>query len=223
MSRRVYLGDFVPALSKADLALALADALEALIPSKAGSKLDQASKGASLAPFLVVFLLPEPGPHLYTSPSRSTATPQRAEGRLVFQGGQDRRRRPSHARHLCVPFLLVASPLGPSLPSTRPSCTTSPSHLIHLDLTLHTHTDAKKSGVKESVFKALEPVSNAERARGGGGGGHRFLGLGGGRPEWFRTYKEFFMCVALPLPRSRSAAVGAAPARRASPMLRAGR
>jgi len=123
-------------LSKADLALARADALEALIPSKAGSKLDQASKGASLAPFLVVFLLPEPGPNLYTSPSRSTATPQRAEGRLVLQGGQDRRRRPSHARHLCVPFLLVASsspprsdppflPLVPRPPPRPPTLYTS--------------------------------------------------------------------------------------------------
>lgn len=56
-------------------------------------------------------------------------------------------------------------------------------------------TDAKKSGVKESVFKALEPVGQDERKRPGGGG--RFLGLGSGRPEWFRTYKEFFMCVPL--------------------------
>ncbi|GAA5909349.1 hypothetical protein JCM6882_000959 [Rhodosporidiobolus microsporus] len=70
---------------------------------------------------------------------------------------------------------------------------------------------AKKSGVKESVFKALEPVSQAERARGGGGGGHRFLGLGGGRPEWFRTYKEFFMpslVTGLHFQRSKLALIG---------------
>ncbi|GAA6062754.1 hypothetical protein JCM10212_005550 [Sporobolomyces blumeae] len=51
---------------------------------------------------------------------------------------------------------------------------------------------AKKSGVKESVFKALEPVSQNDRAK-GGSGGHRFLGFGTGRPEWFRVHKEFFM------------------------------
>jgi hypothetical protein len=60
--------------------------------------------------------------------------------------------------------------------------------------------DAKKSGVKESVFKALEPVSPADRAK-GGGGGHRFLGK---KVEWFRTYKEFFMCVLPLLPPFRA-------------------
>ncbi|GAA6008068.1 hypothetical protein JCM10207_007016 [Rhodosporidiobolus poonsookiae] len=68
----------------------------------------------------------------------------------------------------------------------------------------------KKSGVKESVFKALEPVNHAEKgAR--GGGGHRFLGLGSSRPEWFRTYKEFFMpslVTGLYFQRSKLALIG---------------
>ncbi|BGP04378.1 Rho guanine nucleotide exchange factor [Rhodotorula toruloides] len=68
---------------------------------------------------------------------------------------------------------------------------------------------AKKSGVKESVFKALEPVGQDERKRTGGGG--RFLGLGSGRPEWFRTYKEFFMpslVTGLYFQRSKLALIG---------------
>ncbi|GAA5879401.1 hypothetical protein JCM1840_006035 [Sporobolomyces johnsonii] len=71
---------------------------------------------------------------------------------------------------------------------------------------------AKKSGVKESVFKALEPVSQSDRAKGGGGSGHRgFLGFGSGRPEWFRTYKEFFMpslVTSLQFQRSKLALIG---------------
>ncbi|GAA5849156.1 hypothetical protein JCM9279_005806 [Rhodotorula babjevae] len=122
----------------------VAYALEALIPSKAGSKLDQASKA-----------------------------PQRLSGQKD------------------VSFFKVGK-IGDADPRT---------------LVIY----AKKSGVKESVFKALEPVSNAERARGGGGGGHRFLGLGGGRPEWFRTYKEFFMpslVTGLHFQRSKLALIG---------------
>ncbi|BGO99068.1 Rho guanyl-nucleotide exchange factor [Rhodotorula toruloides] len=68
---------------------------------------------------------------------------------------------------------------------------------------------AKKSGVKESVFKALEPVGQDERKRTGGGG--RFLGLGSGRPEWFRTYTEFFMpslVTGLYFQRSKLALIG---------------
>ncbi|KAL8293744.1 hypothetical protein RQP46_000445 [Phenoliferia psychrophenolica] len=50
----------------------------------------------------------------------------------------------------------------------------------------------KKSGVKESVFKALEPVSTADRTR--AAGRHGFLGIGASKnPEWFRTYKDFFL------------------------------
>lgn len=48
----------------------------------------------------------------------------------------------------------------------------------------------KKSGVKESVFNALEPVSLADRTR--AGTGSRFLGLRS-KPESFRTYKDFFI------------------------------
>ncbi|KAK4052857.1 Rho guanine nucleotide exchange factor [Microbotryomycetes sp. JL221] len=50
---------------------------------------------------------------------------------------------------------------------------------------------AKRSGVKESVFKALEPISPSDRSK--SGGGHRFLGFGKSSPEWFRADKEFFM------------------------------
>lgn len=50
--------------------------------------------------------------------------------------------------------------------------------------------DAKKSGVKESVFKALEPVTHNDRAK---PGNHRFLGFGKASPDWFRAHKEFFM------------------------------
>ncbi|KAM0753197.1 hypothetical protein T439DRAFT_378904 [Meredithblackwellia eburnea MCA 4105] len=50
----------------------------------------------------------------------------------------------------------------------------------------------KKSGVKESVFKALEPVSIAERNR--AAGKHGLFGIGSSKnPEWFRTYKDFFL------------------------------
>ncbi|GAA5854952.1 hypothetical protein JCM8547_002320 [Rhodosporidiobolus lusitaniae] len=122
----------------------VAYALEALIPSKTGSKLDQASKA-----------------------------PQRLSGQKD------------------VSFFKTGK-IGDADPRT---------------LVIY----AKKSGVKESVFKALEPVSQAERARGGGGGGHRFLGLGGGRPEWFRTYKEFFMpslVTGLHFQRSKLALIG---------------
>ncbi|GAA5885505.1 hypothetical protein JCM16303_002232 [Sporobolomyces ruberrimus] len=69
---------------------------------------------------------------------------------------------------------------------------------------------AKKSGVKESVFKALEPVSQNDRAK-GGSGGHRFLGFGTGRPEWFRVHKEFFMpslVTSLQFQRSKLALIG---------------
>ncbi|GAA6044243.1 hypothetical protein JCM8097_002194 [Rhodosporidiobolus ruineniae] len=122
----------------------VAYALEALIPSKAGSKLDQASKA-----------------------------PQRLSGQKD------------------VSFFKVGK-IGDADPRT---------------LVIY----AKKSGVKESVFKALEPVSPSERARGGGGGGHRgFLGLGS-RPEWFRTYKEFFMpslVTGLHFQRSKLALIG---------------
>ena len=52
-------------------------------------------------------------------------------------------------------------------------------------------SDAKKSGVKESVFKALEPVSQNDRAK-GGTGGHRFLSFTKSE-SWFRVHKEFFM------------------------------
>lgn len=52
-------------------------------------------------------------------------------------------------------------------------------------------TDAKKSGVKESVFKALEPVTQNDRSK--TGPGHRFLGFGKSSPDWFRAHKEFFM------------------------------
>jgi hypothetical protein len=52
-------------------------------------------------------------------------------------------------------------------------------------------SDAKKSGVKESVFKALEPVGQTDRSK-GGGSGHRFLGFGK-TDSWFRVHKEFFM------------------------------
>ncbi|KAI5480823.1 Rho guanyl-nucleotide exchange factor [Pseudohyphozyma bogoriensis] len=49
----------------------------------------------------------------------------------------------------------------------------------------------KRGGVKESVFKALEPVSAADRAS---AAGHRFRPFGGNKqPEWFRTYKDFFL------------------------------
>ncbi|GAA5999985.1 uncharacterized protein JCM10292_003567 [Rhodotorula paludigena] len=122
----------------------VAYALEALIPSKTGSKLDQASKA-----------------------------PQRLSGQKD------------------VSFFKVGK-IGDADPRT---------------LVIY----AKKSGVKESVFKALEPVSQAERTRTGGGAGHRFLGLGGGRPEWFRTYKEFFMpslVTGLHFQRSKLALIG---------------
>ncbi|GAA5941175.1 hypothetical protein JCM10213_007445 [Rhodosporidiobolus nylandii] len=122
----------------------VAYALEALIPSKTGSKLDQASKA-----------------------------PQRLSGQKD------------------VSFFKVGK-IGDQDPRT---------------LVIY----AKKSGVKESVFKALEPVSQADRARGGGGAGHRFLGLGSGRPEWFRTYKEFFMpslVTGLHFQRSKLALIG---------------
>ncbi|GAA5841736.1 hypothetical protein JCM11251_007070 [Rhodosporidiobolus azoricus] len=122
----------------------VAYALEALIPSKTGGKLDQASKA-----------------------------PQRLSGQKD------------------VSFFKVGK-IGDQDPRT---------------LVIY----AKKSGVKESVFKALEPVSQAERARSGGGGGHRFLGLGSGRPEWFRTYKEFFMpslVTGLHFQRSKLALIG---------------
>ncbi|GAA5899116.1 uncharacterized protein JCM6883_005114 [Sporobolomyces salmoneus] len=69
---------------------------------------------------------------------------------------------------------------------------------------------AKKSGVKESVFKALEPVSQNDRAK-GGSSGHRFLGFGTGRPEWFRVHKEFFMpslVTSLQFQRSKLALIG---------------
>lgn len=46
---------------------------------------------------------------------------------------------------------------------------------------------AKKSGLKESVFNALEPVSSSEKNR--SGGGSRFLGFGAKQQESFRTYK----------------------------------
>lgn len=51
--------------------------------------------------------------------------------------------------------------------------------------------DVKKSGVKESVFKALEPVGNERRT---GASQHRFLGLklNNSEAQWFRAYKEFF-------------------------------
>ncbi|BGP36192.1 Rho guanine nucleotide exchange factor [Rhodotorula kratochvilovae] len=122
----------------------VAYALEALIPSKAGSKLDQASKA-----------------------------PQRLSGQKD------------------VSFFKVGK-IGDLDPRT---------------LVIY----AKKSGVKESVFKALEPVSQAERARAGAGAGHRFLGLGNARPEWFRTYKEFFMpslVTGLHFQRSKLALIG---------------
>ncbi|KAK4698467.1 RHO1 GDP-GTP exchange protein 1/2, partial [Phenoliferia sp. Uapishka_3] len=48
----------------------------------------------------------------------------------------------------------------------------------------------KKSGVKESVFKALEPVSTTDRTK--AAGKHGFLGMGASKnPEWFRTYKVY--------------------------------
>ncbi|GAA5824608.1 hypothetical protein JCM3770_006692, partial [Rhodotorula araucariae] len=122
----------------------VAYALEALIPSKAGSKLDPASKA-----------------------------PQRLSGQKD------------------VSFFKVGK-IGDVDPRT---------------LVIY----AKKSGVKESVFKALEPVSQAERARAGAGAGHRFLGLGTARPEWFRTYKEFFMpslVTGLHFQRSKLALIG---------------
>lgn len=46
---------------------------------------------------------------------------------------------------------------------------------------------AKKSGLKESVFNVLEPVSSSEKNR--SGGGSRFLGFGAKTQESFRTYK----------------------------------
>lgn len=69
-------------------------------------------------------------------------------------------------------------------------------------LTPATPTDAKKSGVKESVFKALEPVSQADRSK--GGGGHRFLNFGKNSPDWFRAHKEFFMPTLVCRAESRS-------------------
>ncbi|GAA6024340.1 hypothetical protein JCM11491_000383 [Sporobolomyces phaffii] len=69
---------------------------------------------------------------------------------------------------------------------------------------------AKKSGVKESVFKALEPVSQNDRAK-AGSSGHRFLGFGTQRPEWFRVHKEFFMpslVTSLQFQRSKLALIG---------------
>ncbi|GAA5923419.1 uncharacterized protein JCM15063_003641 [Sporobolomyces koalae] len=69
---------------------------------------------------------------------------------------------------------------------------------------------AKKSGVKESVFKALEPVNQNDRTK-GASGGHRFLGFGSGRPEWFRVHKEFFvpsLVTSLQFQRSKLALIG---------------
>ncbi|BGP21292.1 Rho guanine nucleotide exchange factor [Rhodotorula toruloides] len=121
----------------------VAYALEALIPSSTGTKLDQASKA-----------------------------PQRLSGQKD------------------VSFFKIGKIGGETDPRT---------------LVIY----AKKSGVKESVFKALEPVGQDERKRPGGGG--RFLGLGSGRPEWFRTYKEFFMpslVTGLYFQRSKLALIG---------------
>lgn len=52
----------------------------------------------------------------------------------------------------------------------------------------------KRSGVKESVFKALEPISLQERNT---NASHRFLGFGGGgKSESFKTYKVCFLFLA---------------------------
>ncbi|ORY90211.1 CNH domain-domain-containing protein [Leucosporidium creatinivorum] len=69
---------------------------------------------------------------------------------------------------------------------------------------------AKKSGVKESVFKALEPVSQSDRSA-KGGGAHRFLGFTKSSPDWFRAHKEFFMptlVTSIQFHRSKLALVG---------------
>ena len=74
-----------------------------------------------------------------------------------------------------------------------------------------TVADAKKSGVKESVFKALEPVRQSERQRGPGAGSHGWLRLRPDKPEFFRNYKEFFiptMVTSLQFHRSKLALVG---------------
>ncbi|KAM0793630.1 hypothetical protein ACM66B_001062 [Microbotryomycetes sp. NB124-2] len=68
---------------------------------------------------------------------------------------------------------------------------------------------AKRSGVKESVFKALEPISPIEKAK--TGAAHRFLGFGKSSTEWFRAHKEFFMptqVTSLQFHRSKLALVG---------------
>lgn len=44
----------------------------------------------------------------------------------------------------------------------------------------------KRSGVKEAVFKALEPVAISDRSA---GTAHRFLGFGGAKSDSFKTYK----------------------------------
>ncbi|KAK4055074.1 Rho guanine nucleotide exchange factor [Microbotryomycetes sp. JL201] len=69
--------------------------------------------------------------------------------------------------------------------------------------------DAKRSGVKESVFKALEPVSPTDKAK--TGAAHRFLGFGKSSTDWFRAHKEFFMptqVTCLQFHRSKLALVG---------------
>lgn len=81
-------------------------------------------------------------------------------------------------------------------------------YLFEFSLTHARNADAKRSGVKESVFKALEPVAQADRPK---AGGHRFLGFGKSSNEWFRAHKEFFMptqVTSLQFHRSKLALVG---------------
>lgn len=78
--------------------------------------------------------------------------------------------------------------------------------------------DAKKSGVKESVFKALEPVSPSERRTGSSNksnnahGSNWLTKMGqSNKPEMFRNYKDFFipsLVTGLQFHRSKLALIG---------------
>ncbi|SCZ90108.1 BZ3500_MvSof-1268-A1-R1_Chr1-3g01781 [Microbotryum saponariae] len=69
---------------------------------------------------------------------------------------------------------------------------------------------AKKGGVKESIFKALEPVNHSHKG-GGGGAGHKLFSFGSSKTESFKSYKDFFipaLVSGLQFHRSKLALIG---------------
>ncbi|SCV68292.1 BQ2448_413 [Microbotryum intermedium] len=69
---------------------------------------------------------------------------------------------------------------------------------------------AKKGGVKESIFKALEPVNHSTKG-GGGGASHKLFSFGSSKTESFKSYKDFFIPAfvsGLQFHRSKLALIG---------------